>query len=70
MAGDKGIIRAFLRVHERAQAAMLAQGVKGVSPARDDLMCIPLMTHVPQYLVQRRVEYIVHGKGEFHGPEA
>lgn len=67
--GVEDVVRAFLALGEPADAVFAPQGVEPVAAARDELVGIGLVPHVPDEPVPGRVEDIVKGQGEFHRPQ-
>ena len=66
MRGAEGVIRALTAHRKTADAAELAQRRHGISPPRDDLVRVGLMTHIPHQTVLRGVEHVMQRNGQFH----
>ncbi len=62
----KGVVLALVTARKAAHAAQLAQRRHAVAPARQDLVGVGLVTHVPHQAVARRVEHVVQRDGELH----
>ncbi|MNV03735.1 hypothetical protein D3C71_940150 [compost metagenome] len=65
MADAEGVVFAFLALGERRNAVLLLDRVDAVATAGEDLVRISLVAHVPHQLIDRRVEQVVQGDGEF-----
>ena len=59
VAGRERVVFAFLRVRKAAEPVEAAQGVEGVAPAREQLVAVGLMAHVPYDAVVGGIEHIV-----------
>src|SRR6266571_1132079 len=59
MSGAKGVVFRFVAAQEATYTAVLFDGRQHVAPARQDLVCISLMTNVPNQPVVRRLERIM-----------
>ena len=66
MGGAERVEFAFCAACEARQATALAQGAHAVAAARDDLVRIGLMPHIPHQPVMRRVEHGVDCHSELH----
>ena len=66
MAGSEGVVLALCGIGEAAQAVQFAVVVKLVAPARQDLVGIGLVPHVPHQTVVGRVEHIVQRHDNLH----
>ena len=69
MARDKGVVLRLVRLREAGDTVALAQGVKALPAARDDLVGIALMAHIENEPVLRRVVDPVDRDGELHRAE-
>ena len=65
MGRAKGVVLAFAAPRKAGQTIQLAQTVHAVTPARQDLVRISLMAHVPHQSVVGRVENIVQRHCQF-----
>ena len=70
MRGAERIVFAFAALGEARKPATLPQRTDTVTTARDDLVRIGLVAHVPHQLVLRRVEHIMDRHGQFDHAEA
>ena len=66
MPTSKRVIRAFLGAGERAYAMQLSVGIKGFTSARQYLMSVCLVSHVPHHTVVGRVKHIVQSHGQLY----
>ena len=66
VSARKGVVGALLRRGERPYAMQLAIGVKVVLAARQYLVAVGLMAHIPHYAVVGGVEHVVQGNRQFH----
>ena len=69
VAGDKGVVDAFVGLGETGKAPRLAEGVEAVLPAGEDLVGVALVADVPDDAVLRRVEHPVEGDRQLHRPQ-
>ena len=58
-----------VRKREAVQAVGLADGVKAILAAGENLVDVNLMAHIPDELVLGRAEDVVQGDGQFHDAE-
>ena len=70
MPNCKSVINTLVPVGERAESVEVAQGLKHTFPARQYLVRIRLMPHVPDYLVVRSVIDIMQSHSEFDDAES
>ena len=70
MAGAEVVEAALAALEIARHAALLAQGVELLVAARDQLVGVGLVAHVPHHLVAVEIEGLVEGKGELHHPQA
>ena len=63
---SKSIAAALLALGKAAHAALLPQMGKTVLPAGKDFVCIRLMSHIPDELILRKLQYIVKRKRQLH----
>ncbi len=69
MAHVEMIAGAFLALGKTADAAVLAEGGKLRAPARENLVGIGLMSHVPHDAVIWRIEGVVQRDGQVHNAQ-
>jgi hypothetical protein len=69
MACVESVVGTLVALREPADAAILAQRREALGPAREDLVDVALMPHVPDHAVLRRVERAEQPDREFHDPE-
>ena len=69
VADPEGVVGALVALRERRDAFPLAHRVHPVAPARQDLVGIALVSHVPDDPVVRGVVQVVEGDGELDRPE-
>ena len=69
VAGAEVVVGAFIALEEAGQPVVLAQGGEAVFAAREDLVGIGLMTHVPYDAVLQEVEVVEQRHREFDGAE-
>ena len=60
----KRVVFALVTLGEAGNAVLLAQGVHALAPARQDLVRIGLVAHVPHDAVVRRVEHVMQRDGQ------
>ena len=70
MAGYESIIFALAGIGETAEATHLAIGVEPVATAREYLVHIGLVAHIPHQAVVGRVKHIVQGHIDFDSSHA
>jgi hypothetical protein len=70
VSSAKVVVWAFGHAWEATYATALAVVDKGVTTTCDNLMCIGLVSHIPNYAVVGRVVYMVQCHGELHSAEA
>ena len=70
VARAERVVFALGHARESADAALLAVGGEQVAPARDYLVRIGLMAHVPHEFVVRGVVNVMYGYGQLHRAEA
>ena len=66
----KRVVFALQRRGERAQAFQLPVGAEQLAAARQYLVAVGLVAHVPHYSVFRRVEHVVQRHRQLHGAQA
>ena len=64
MAGAHDVVLRLVDRAEGRQALVLADRVELFAPAREDLVRVGLVAHVPEHLVARRVEQRVDRDGD------
>ena len=69
VAGDEGVRRAFVRIHERRLAPELPQRAERGPPAREELPGVGLVADVPEDAVAFRVEHAGQRARELDGAE-
>ena len=69
MADGKRVIRRLRRIRKPAKAALFPQRVELLVPARQQLVRIALMAHIPQQPIRGEIEDIIHGQAYFHGAQ-
>ena len=69
MGDVEGVVLALAPVREAGDSAPLAKGIEPVAPARENLVAIGLMAHVPDQLVAGGIVEVVKGHNEFRGAE-
>ena len=69
MACAEAVVLGLRAEREAVQAVGLADGVEAVLAAREQLVDIDLMAHIPDEFVLRRAEDAVQCDGEFHHAE-
>ena len=69
MTAGKRVVLALVGRGERPQAAQMAIGGEGVTPAGQDFVACRLMSHVPDDAIARRLENIVERNRQFHHAE-
>ena len=69
MAGQKGVVFAFLVFGEPGEAPFLPQGGEPVPPAGEQFVGIALMPHIPNDLVMGTLKHPVEGHSQFHGAQ-
>jgi len=62
--GAKGVVFGFAAFGKARDAALLAQLGHAVAAARQNLVRVGLVAHVPDDAVMRRVEHLVQGQRE------
>ena len=70
VAGTEMIKGAFAALQIAGNPTLLAEGMKIVVAACDQLVGVGLVAHVPHNLVTVEVEGLVEGQGKFHNPQA
>jgi len=60
----EGVVLALVALRKAGNAILLAQGMHALAPARQNLVRIGLVAHVPHDTVVRRVEHIVQRDGQ------
>lgn len=66
MAAVEHIMLALIRAAEAREPALLTQGVKALVSAREQLVGIRLMSDIPDELVVRGIELLMHGESQLH----
>ena len=66
VAARERVVFALQRRGKRAYAAKLAVGEEAVAPARENLVAIGLVAHVPHYAVVGRVKHVMQRHGELY----
>ena len=66
MTGVETVVFAFAALGKAAQTVKLTQRIKAPGPAGEDLVYVRLMSHIPDYLILRRVKYLVQSDGQLH----
>ncbi len=66
VADIEAVVGALASLGKAADAVELAQGVKALAAAGEQLVGIGLVAHVPDDLVLGRVEHPVQGDGQLH----
>src|SRR5262249_20626874 len=66
MSSAEWVVDTFSALGESGKASALPQGPDAITPARENLVRIGLMTYIPNQLVAGSIEYIVQGDREFH----
>lgn len=69
MAAVEHIMFALIGAAEAREPALLTQGVKALVSAREQLMGIGLMADIPDELVARGIELLMHGESQLHDAE-
>ena len=69
MPRAKAVILAFAAFQESRNAALLAERIEPVVAARQKLVHIGLVAHIPDNLVFGSVKHVMEGNGQFHHPE-
>ena len=69
MADAEGVVGGFGDFGEGGQAPARADGADAVFAAREDLVGVGLMPHIPHDVVARRVQDVMRGHGDFHRPQ-
>ena len=69
VAGPEVVVGAFIALEEAGEPMVLAQGGEAVLAAREDLVGIGLVAHIPHDAVLQKVEVVEERHGEFDGPE-
>ena len=69
MAHTENVVNALFASREPADATAFSQCVELLAPARDELVGVSLVTHIPDDLVPGGIEDVVEGKGELHGAQ-
>ena len=69
MAGDEGVVLAFLTLGEAGQTVGLAQRVHALAAAGQYLVGIGLVADIPDDAVFRRIEHAVQRDGQFDDAE-
>ena len=69
MATVEHIMFALIGAAESGESALLAKSVEAVISAREQLMGIRLMSDIPDELIARRIELLVHGESQLHNTE-
>ena len=70
MAGTECVIFRLGTAKKTAQPAKLLDGMQLVPPAREYLVCIRLMSHIPNKPIPRRVENVMHRNRELDRTQA
>ena len=60
---------ALIRAAEAREPALLTQGVEAVVSACEQLMGIGLMADIPDKLIARGIELLMHGESQLHDAE-
>ena len=69
MAAVEHIMLALIRAAEAREPALLTQGVEAVVSACEQLMGIGLMADIPDKLIARGIELLMHGESQLHDAE-
>ena len=69
MPGLKAVVHAFAPAGKARQAAVGAQGVKGLVAPRDQLVGVGLMPHVKKDFIRWRIKHAVQRQRDFHHPQ-
>lgn len=69
MAAVEHIMLALIGAAEAREPAFLTQGVKALVSACEQLMGISLMSDIPDELVARGIELLMHGESQLHDAE-
>jgi len=69
VADAKGIVGALAAFGETADSPILADAVKSLTPAGDDLVGVGLMADIPDDLVLRGIQDMMEGEGQFDHAE-
>ena len=69
MSNVEHVVGAFFPFGETADPSFCAQGVEPVPSARDQLVGVRLVPHVPDDLVLGHPENVVQGQSQFHSTE-
>jgi len=67
--GTVAVMWAFRAEHEAVEPARLTDRVEAVTPSGEEFVDVGLVAHVEDKMIFRRVEDVVHGKGQFHHAE-
>ncbi len=70
MAGREGVIFAFFRIRETAQAAKSSVCLKAVTTSGQQFMAVSLVPDIPHNPVIRSVEHIMQGYGQLYRSHA
>ena len=69
MPGAEMVVGAFVPLEETGQPVMLAQGGEAILAAREDLVGIGLMAHIPHDAILQEVEVVEERDGQFDGAQ-
>ena len=70
VSGAVAVVLAFVPLQKSGNAALLAQRLEAVETARQKLVYIGLVAHVPHDLVVGSIEHVMQGKRQFHDTQA
>ena len=65
MTAREGVILTLSRTRERMESTQLSVGVEYLTSAREYLVAVSLMAHIPHYTVVRGVIHIVQCHRQF-----
>jgi hypothetical protein len=69
MSADKRVVLALLGSGEGTDTAQFAIGIELLATARQNLVSIGLMTHIPHDAVLGCVEHVMKGYGKFYNAQ-
>lgn len=69
MAAVEHIMLALIGAAESGESALLTQGVKALVSACEQLVGIGLMADIPDKLIARGIELLMHGESQLHDAE-